>query len=66
MFVYGLCVEGISRVRPYLPFRPFRVAEFVGDVVVRAFGSLLAKAVDDGHFFGDEPFGLGLAGGGAE
>lgn len=66
MFILGFGVEGVSRIGPHFPLRPLAVVELIGDVVVGSFGGLLAEAVDNCHLFGDEFFGLGVAGGSSE
>jgi len=66
VFVLGLGVQGVPRVGAYFPFGTLRIVEFVGDVVVGPFGSLLSEAIDHCHFFGHELFGFCISGGGAE
>lgn len=60
MFILGLGIESIPHFCAYFPCRIFGITELIGWNVVGSFGRLFAIAINEGHLFGNELFGLGV------
>ncbi len=63
MLIFGLCIEGVSRLSTDFPFRVLCIVKFIGWDVVRTFGGLFSVTINESHFFRYELFGFCLSSG---